>query len=118
MLPDPIIPTFTDTTTPSFALTKVLPNKRTYSGSGGANELSISVAQYESAKRSRHEVRMTFDTIRTVGGVATPVSMSAILTLDEPSSGAFSDSEILYMKNNLHAIVTDALCLRIRRGEM
>jgi len=118
MLPDPIVPTFTDTSTPTFALTKVLPNKRIYSGQGGASDITLAVSQYESAKRLRHEVRMTFDFVRTVGGIATPVSMSAILTFDEPSNGAFSDSEVLFLKNNLHAVVTDTLCLRIRNGEM
>jgi len=119
MLSDPLIPSYA-VGYGNFPLVKVLPTKRVYqgSGTGGLNDTNISVAQFDTPKRKRHEVRFNWNVIRTIGGVATPVSLSAILAVDEPANGAFTESEFVYAVHCIKDIVTDDIAKRIRVGEM
>lgn len=116
MLADPQSVTINAVAT-SLPRTQIGPTVNVYSSADGVT--SMTTKQNITSARFRREVRLSQHKVAAdpITGLNKDLGVSVYLVIDEPKSGAYSDTEISYLVEALKSWLTNANQLKLLGGE-
>jgi len=93
------------------------PKKYTYKFTNGGIDFIVDISQNGSARRKRHEFRITVVGDVTIGGVTSRPSFSTMLIIDEPANQPNPVSQVQAVWHALKATVTDDVIAKLVAGQ-